>query len=68
MGRANLSLIDVKGGNNVFYLPLDKMRRLSESSSAAGDEERASPVQESNDMPSKSVRPSVRGREGRGQP
>jgi membrane protease subunit HflK len=68
MGRANLSLIDVKGSNNVFYLPLDKMHRRLDTSAAPGDEERASAVQETSETPSKGMRSAIRGRgEGRGQ-
>ncbi len=67
MGRSNLSLIDVKGSNNVFYLPLDKLRRLNESGSTGGGDEHVPAVQETSEMPAKGVRPSVRGREGRAQ-
>lgn len=67
MGRANLSLIDVKSGNNVFYLPLDKLRRLNPTNSSADDEEHVPTIQEAGEMPSKSIRSSMRGREGRTQ-
>jgi membrane protease subunit HflK len=30
LGRSNNVLVDVKGGNNIMYLPLDKMTRNSE--------------------------------------
>lgn len=67
LGRSNVTLVDVKGSNNVFYLPLDKLHRRLDSSLAPGEDEHASPVQEASEMPAKVVRPSARGREGRGQ-
>ncbi len=65
LGRANVSLMDVKGGNNVFYLPLDKLRRPGDSVSSAADEDRAAQAHEVSEVPTKSVRPGARGREGR---
>lgn len=69
LGRSSVTLVDVKGSNNVFYLPLDKLhRRPPELNSAAPEEDRGvAPVQESGETPAKVMRPSIRGREGRGQ-
>ncbi len=67
LGRANVSLMDVKSGNNVFYLPLDKLRRQMETAQSVGDEERSAQAHEVSEVPAKSVRSGGRGREGRGQ-
>lgn len=67
LGRSNVTLVDVQGSNKMFYLPLDKLQRRLETGSAASDDERAAPVQESSEMPTKIIRPGMRGREGRGQ-
>jgi len=68
LGRSNVTLVDVKGSSNVFYLPLDKLRQQSNTMQFPAEEERVPQVQESSDSPVRIMRPSARGREGRGQP
>jgi modulator of FtsH protease HflK len=67
LGRSNVTMVDVKGSNNVFYLPLDKLRSRGDAAPLAIEEERVPQVQESSDGTTRIVRPAARGREGRGQ-
>ncbi len=80
MSEANSVIVDVKGGNNMLYLPLDKMMqqkqallRAEEAATAAQPEiDRRSPkhvgVEEDQSQQQQVTdRPSTRGREGRGR-
>jgi membrane protease subunit HflK len=62
-------LVDVKGSNNVIYLPLDKLQRPSSSASPARESEsQAATVQSSPESGARNARSGAgRGREGRGQ-
>ncbi|MCI0733522.1 MAG: FtsH protease activity modulator HflK [Methylococcaceae bacterium] len=62
-------LLDVEKGNNLMYLPLDRL--TSRTAHVAADEPAHSPkyvASESSDSDSKNSRGSNRGREGRSQP
>ncbi len=68
LSETDTVLIDVKGSNNLFYLPLDKMvpRPSAATSSAAADRAKYSASQRSqHSTRSKPVRQSTRGREVR---
>ncbi|MBL1264497.1 FtsH protease activity modulator HflK [Candidatus Methylomicrobium oryzae] len=69
LGEANVVMVDVKGGNNIFYLPLDKMAQklpeIESQSVAPAAKAEAAPV-ETEEQPA-AVRPSFRGREARGR-
>ncbi|MGY6213844.1 FtsH protease activity modulator HflK [Methylolobus aquaticus] len=65
--RSNVTLVDVKGGNNMFYLPLDKLRAASAPAVSMAEEDRISQLQDSSDSGARIVRPAARGREGRSQ-
>ncbi|MBM4201650.1 MAG: FtsH protease activity modulator HflK [Gammaproteobacteria bacterium] len=67
-GRSNVTLVDVKGGGNMFYLPLDKLRAPSAPATTSAEEDRISQLQEASDSSTRIVRSTVRGREGRSQP
>lgn len=63
-------LVDVKGSNNVLYLPIDKLMRAPASTGTLRDTESMSlpTTQESTDTGVKGIRTNTsRGREGRGQ-
>lgn len=68
--KSNLFLLDVKGGNNLVYLPLDKIQRQSTNPESPKEAETvtSSPL-EPTDLGVKGMTRSVttRGREGRGQ-
>jgi membrane protease subunit HflK len=76
MSETNAVMIDVKGGNNMMYLPLDKMIQQkqamvqSEEAAAQPEIDRRSPkhtVVEEEQQQQVIDRPSTRGREGRGR-
>lgn len=74
MERANTLMLDVKNGNNVIYLPLDKIRSGRSAADAAPSEPEVGSVSipaqiDSQDGGAKSGggRVSSRGRDGRGQ-
>lgn len=67
LGRANVTMVDVKGSNNVFYLPLDKLRSRSEVAASPVEDERIPQAQEPSDGSQRVIRQTARGREGRGQ-
>ncbi|QXP84249.1 FtsH protease activity modulator HflK [Methylococcus sp. ANG] len=74
VGRANTLLLDVKSGNNVVYLPLDKIRSGRGAADTAASETEAGSVSipaqmDSQDGGAKTGggRASSRGRDGRGQ-
>jgi len=68
LSKTDTVLIDVKGSNNLLYLPLDKMvpRPSAATSPAAADRAKYSASQRSqHSTSSKPVRQTTRGREGR---
>ena len=69
LSNTSTVMIDVKGGNNLLYLPLDKLgNRTSDSGSAnviGGS--RSSVVQQPTRITNSSTRPSGRGRDVRGR-
>ncbi|MGR8980356.1 MAG: FtsH protease activity modulator HflK [Gammaproteobacteria bacterium] len=69
LSEANTIMIDVKGGNNILYLPLDKLTQsLSEvTSRAVADYSKvdSSPEVEKSEQPA--IRTTTRGREPRGR-
>ncbi len=77
MSETSPVMIDVKGGNNMMYLPLDKMLQqknsdaLAQSEAIAADQhiDRQSPKHAPTEEPQQQVieRPSLRGREARGR-
>jgi membrane protease subunit HflK len=74
MGRANTLLLDVKSGNNVVYLPLDKIRSGRGAADTVASETEAGSVSVPAQMDSQDGgartgggRTSSRGRDGRGQ-
>jgi membrane protease subunit HflK len=69
LGQVPTLLVDVKGSNNVLYLPIDKLQRSSMPVSVAREVENPATIQESTDSnTSRSIRSTTsRGREGRGQ-
>jgi membrane protease subunit HflK len=66
-GRSNVTMVDVKGSSNVFYLPLDKLKSPGTPVTSAAEEDRISQLQESSDGANRIVRSVARGREGRNQ-
>lgn len=69
LGKTNTVLVDVKGGNNVMYLPLDKMTRAKVESFVP---EAPAPTESASNTQTSSVtvdeeRTQVRGREPRGR-
>ncbi|MGZ8216439.1 FtsH protease activity modulator HflK [Methylomagnum sp.] len=68
-GQTQTLLVDVKGSNNVLYLPIDKKPRSASPISTMKDAEiPATTAQESTDSGAKNARAiTSRGREGRGQ-
>jgi len=73
MGQTGTMVIDVKGSNNMIYLPLDKLQQNAQVPPSAGVvEEKAAPVsqdnRESNQATKPARTPSARGRDSRGQP
>lgn len=66
-GRSNVTMVDVKSSNNMFYLPLDKLRQNTAPAITSAEEDRISQLQESSDSPTRIVRSAARGREGRSQ-
>ncbi|QJD29785.1 FtsH protease activity modulator HflK [Methylococcus geothermalis] len=74
MERANTLMLDVKNGNNVIYLPLDKIRSARGAADAAASESEAGSVPMPAQIDSQEGgakagggRASSRGRDGRGQ-
>ncbi len=68
LGKTNTLLLDVKGGNNMIYLPIDKLQRPGVSAEPAKDNDSTQTNQDSPDSVVKNVRgANVRGREGRTQ-
>ncbi|MEQ1543739.1 FtsH protease activity modulator HflK [Methyloglobulus sp.] len=75
MSETNAVMIDVKGGNNMMYLPLDKMIQQkqamvqSEEATTQPEIDRRSPKHAVVEEEQQQVidRPSTRGREGRGR-
>ena len=68
LSKTNTLLLDVKGGNNMIYLPVDKLQRLGVSAEPAKDNDSTQTFQDSPDSVVKNIRGStVRGREGRTQ-
>ncbi|MEQ1484824.1 FtsH protease activity modulator HflK [Methyloglobulus sp.] len=75
MSESNAIMIDVKGGNNMMYLPLDKMIQQKqvmvqpEEVTSQPEIDRRSPKHTLLDQQQQQVidRPSARGREGRGR-
>lgn len=69
LGEASVVMVDVKGGNNILYLPLDKMAQklpeIEAQSVAAPAKAESSPV-ETEEQPA-AARSSFRGREARGR-
>lgn len=66
--KTNTVLLDVKGGNNMIYLPMDKLQRQTNPVEPAKDSDAAQIVQDSPDSAVKNLRGGViRGREGRAQ-
>jgi membrane protease subunit HflK len=66
--KTNTVLLDVKGGNNMFYLPIDKLQRPGTAAEPAKDNETTQTYQDMTDSVAKNVRgTAVRGREGRAQ-
>jgi membrane protease subunit HflK len=64
--KTNTVLLDVKGGNNKIYLPIDKLQRSGSAAEPAKDNETTQTYQDSTDSVTKNVRgATVRGREGR---
>jgi membrane protease subunit HflK len=68
LGETNVIMVDVKGGNNILYLPLEKMAQklpeIEAQSVAPPANAESSPV-ETQEQPV--VRSSFRGRQGRGR-
>ncbi len=67
--KTNTILMDVKSGNNVVYLPIDKLQRATVAAEPAKEGEAAQAViQDTTESIAKSVRgTTARGREGRTQ-
>ncbi len=68
LSRSSKVMVDVEGGNNMMYLPLDQlMKRGAESSSSMGDEEMVRRTAEEviNRLRRQSTTTSARGGEGR---
>ena len=73
MGQTGTMVIDVKGSNNMIYLPLDKLQQNAQVPPSAGVvEEKVAPAsqdnRESNQTTKPARTPSARGRDSRGQP
>jgi len=70
LGDANVVMIDAKGGNNILYLPLDKMAQklpeIETQSVAPPTKAESAPAVETEEQPA-AMRSSVRGREARGR-
>jgi len=69
LGRAETIMVDVKGGNNLLYLPLDKLRGGNHSSTVMPQAEGLSGPEAAQKMLQRrpALRHTVRGREGRGR-
>ena len=66
--KTNTILLDVKNGNNMIYLPIDKLHRPGAAAEPAKDSDGAPTFQDAADSGVKSIRgAAVRGREGRTQ-
>jgi len=66
--KTNTVLLDVKGGNNMIYLPIDKFQRSGSAAEPAKDIDTVQTYPDSTDSVVKTVRGAVgRGREGRTQ-
>ncbi|NOR68241.1 MAG: FtsH protease activity modulator HflK [Methylomarinum sp.] len=66
LSKTSTVMIDVKGGNNLLYLPLDKLGNRT-SSVAATQSAVATPVSQPTKIYNNSSRPSSRGRDVRGR-
>lgn len=69
--RANVLMLDVRGSNNVVYLPLDKIRNPKSATEVAPDTEASGtyapiPAEIQTGGPRAGTRPTSRGRDGRG--
>lgn len=66
--KTNTLMLDVKGGNNMIYLPIDRLQKLSTSVEPSKEAEYAPAAPVASDNGDKTVRGgSARGRDGRGQ-
>jgi len=65
--KTNTLMLDVKGGNNMIYLPIDKLQRQAVSPEAVKEAETLQAPQDVLDNAVKNSRATTRGREGRGQ-
>ncbi|MDD5037501.1 MAG: FtsH protease activity modulator HflK [Methylococcaceae bacterium] len=66
--KTNTVLLDVKNGNNLVYLPIDKLHKPAPLAESAKDVDNAPVVKEIPDSIAKNIRSgSTRGREGRTQ-
>ena len=73
MGQTGTMVIDVKGSNNMIYLPLDKLQQNAQVPPSAGVvEEKVAPASQDNRESNQATKPartsSARGRDSRGQP
>ena len=73
MGQTGTMVIDVKGSNNMIYLPLDKLQQNAQMPPSAGVvEEKVAPASQDNRESNQATKPartsSARGRDSRGQP
>jgi membrane protease subunit HflK len=69
LDKSNTVMLDVKGGNSMFYLPIDKLQKLPAAADYPRDTESESVT---SDIPESGVKSTARsattrGREGRGQ-
>lgn len=68
LSKTETIMVDVKGGNNLLYLPLDRLQQGAASSAAAQTNALSGPEAAQKLLQRRSVlRHSVRGREGRGR-
>jgi membrane protease subunit HflK len=69
LGHTDTVLVNVKNGNNVFYLPLDKLQKSASSISLPKESDGTTGImQEPADTGARGIRSTTsRGREGRGQ-
>ncbi|MBS1211796.1 MAG: hflK [Proteobacteria bacterium] len=67
--KSNTLMLDVKGGNNMFYLPIDKLQKLPAAADYGKEAESESVAAEAMDSSAKGAAraATTRGREGRGQ-
>jgi membrane protease subunit HflK len=67
LGKTNTLMLDVKGGNNVIYLPIDRLHRTAVPTDTVKEAESLQAPQDILDNAAKSTRATIRGREARGQ-